>query len=286
MPYFATNCSSRSILYLGQGFATIALPWFLLTSKHKILKDYLMKNRLLLIGLASATLFSQPLHCATATSKNATPTASTTQITPITEEHLKAKFILPILKQTGVQFNDATLSLYCNMPVLTTIGKGLGASFITAFLALAATIIPNEAWGYTNSNSIDHRGIKCVFVTTACVLLGAASAYGVYRILKDMTHKLRARFSSTPLLSFSPEGINVWGKQLASWDTIESIEPFEQVESINGVFEAVPTLCIYNTAHQCLMVLPQTLLPLTTKEIVELASAYKALYQTQPPATR
>lgn len=248
-----------------------------------------MKNKLLLIALASIALLGQPIGCATATNKNIATKAAvttTTKTASITEEYLEAKLILPILKQTGVQFNDATLSLFCNMPLLTTIGKGVGASIITAFLALAATIIPNETWGYTNSNSIDHRGIKCVFVTATCVLLGAASAYGVYRILKDMTHKLQARFSSIPLLSFSPEGIAVWGKELASWDTIGSIETFEQVEGLNGAFEPVPTVCIYNTAHQCLMVLPQALLPLPVAQIVELASTYKTLYQTTAPAAR
>ncbi len=244
-----------------------------------------MKKQILIVTLASVVLLGQSLLCATTASKDFTSTATasnTTKIAQSTGADL-ADLISSLLKKTPnalVRYKNDKLSLFCNIPILSTIGKGVGASFLIAFFGIAAAAATNQNWGYNSSGSTHDRGKKCIAVTAACVLLGAASAYGVYRILNDMRHKLQARFSSIPLLALSPEGISVWGKELASWDAIGSIETFEQIEGLNGVFEPVPTLCIYNTAHQCLMVLPQALLPLPAAQIVELASTYKSVYQT------
>ena len=252
-----------------------------------------MKNILRMITLASFALTIHTLIAAPAKTNNVpTPTATTAtpQVTPASEQYLEAMLMMPILKQSSanarVRYNNKTVSIFCNVPELATLSKGLVGSLLVLTFGLIASIGCNEKWGYTASGSTDYRGRICVAITGACVLLGAASAYASYRIFKDMMLKFKARSNSTPILTFSPSGIAIWGEELASWNTIGSLEAYKQIEGLSGMLEPVPTLCIYDTTHQCLMMLPQDILPLPAAQIIELASTYKSIYQTTTPAAR
>jgi hypothetical protein len=232
-----------------------------------------MKTYKLLFGLA-LTLIGQSLYPATNL-----PTKQSAS----NEQYLEAMLMLPILKQETtnalVRYNNKTVSMFCNISFLPTFGKGMLGSLFVAGLTTISIMLINDTYGYNSSSAVEHRGNKCIAVTAGCVLLGLVGAYTFYSILKDMVLKLKARSSTTPLLEFSPKGITVWGKELAAWNEVGTIEAFEQVEGLNGVVEPVPTLCIYNTNHQCIMVIPQQLFPLSAAQIIELGNTYKSIYQ-------